>query len=278
MSNCTFWNDYVKADELANKANTVYLALIGMMAPRRAIQEAARLAFWLRPDTTVPLVHPLTISPLEHAAVAARDNKPFPWFDQEYSCAFIAAEELARLTCGEVLCTLSSKRSTIVIPDVPDVSFGEDDPEAWKAAYVDCVQACGLLDTLGEPTDAWPAFQDRYRRAMASAHWAEGGLKKLTMALRLEAITLGNARCPTKQTEATSVASSKGNAKKNNGKIVNERMATTIISDPTCINWSASEWATKLHCAEASVKEAATWRTIMTARKLQEAENATRSR
>jgi hypothetical protein len=54
---------------------------------------------------------------------------------------------------------------------------------------------------------------------------------------------------------------------------VNERMAAMLQADASLLDWTALQWANKLGCTDAAVKQTQTWtKTIRTARAMQKAE------
>jgi hypothetical protein len=59
---------------------------------------------------------------------------------------------------------------------------------------------------------------------------------------------------------------------------VNARMLTMLRDDLDRVAWPASKWATALGCTAANVKQTKAWETIMTQRKLAEADRVSRAR
>lgn len=58
----------------------------------------------------------------------------------------------------------------------------------------------------------------------------------------------------------------------------NERMAAMLQADPNLADLTANQWAAKLGCTAANVKQSKTWDTIRNIRLMQKAERATKDR
>jgi hypothetical protein len=183
---------YLKAVDLISVANKLHFALLGLAKPRRAIEQWAKLDCLLRPDQEKSILDPREISSIESTVMTARDNKLFRWFDREFTCVHRAAEILAEEISFAVNTSINSGPGLTIV--IVDVDLDASDPAEWKAAYVKSVQGHGLLDLDGEPTDAWPAFQERYQRAVARTNWDADCEARLQTALRLEANTMQGAK------------------------------------------------------------------------------------
>jgi hypothetical protein len=66
--------------------------------------------------------------------------------------------------------------------------------------------------------------------------------------------------------------------KSGKGKYIDERMAKLLIDNPSTIGWTVDDWAKKLKCSKSTVHGTATWKTIMTTRKLMELDKWMRRR
>jgi len=179
----------LKAMNLVFATDAVYFAMLGAAKPRLAIEQWAKLARLLHPNTEKHYTekHSLypEISSIESTFMTARGNTPFRWSDQEFTSAHCAAEELASDIGHAVNTSIKSGPGLIIV--IVDWPLGSSDPAEWKARSIQYAHEFGLLDSHGEPTDAWPAFQQRYLRAVAGANWTAGSRSRLQTALRLEA-------------------------------------------------------------------------------------------
>jgi hypothetical protein len=177
-----FWPGIIRegffvAYRLLVNADWVHFGLLGLALPRHA-------SLWVEGFACLErsrLTERQPIAAAERYLMTARDNQPFRWGDEDFTCAHRAVLSLASRIAN--LSSRAMSPGVIVIPDIPETNGVEE----WKAAYVQLAQSRGLLNDDKQAGEQWTAFCERYRKQVGEVVWDYKTADALQTALMLEA-------------------------------------------------------------------------------------------
>src|SRR5262249_19418130 len=118
---------------------------------------------------------------VETYIMTARNNQPFQWSNERFTCAHRAVLTMASRVADLILWAMNP--GVIHIPHIPDT----DGEEEWKTAYTRTAQSCGLLNEQMQAGRHWSAFCERYRQQRGKVAWGARAMEELQTALLLEA-------------------------------------------------------------------------------------------
>jgi hypothetical protein len=158
-------------------ADWTHYGLLASAEPRHALLWVEGFAdFQLRRRTDRA-----PIAAAERYFMLARNNQPFPWRDEAFTCAHRAVLSMA----DKISFVISRAMNPEAIhpPPFPETN----DKEEWKAAYVQLAQTCRLLDDQRQAGEQWPACRERYQKQVHEVAWDHQSADALQTFLLLEA-------------------------------------------------------------------------------------------